>query len=169
MQILGRMLGAKTHKWDDNKDRGAPDGLWIFGSWCAFVFEAKTEKKPENNISLGDFRQASTHEDRVRAEHLITKSIPCFTIIISPKKAIVQEAAILDSANNIFYISHDEITKLSLDCAEALDKIRSIASSSSSEVLTEKILQEYKERNVCAESIKNRLTATKLKDLADVK
>jgi Type III restriction enzyme, res subunit len=169
IQMLGRMLGAKTYKWDDSKEQGAPDGLWIFGSWCAFVFEAKTDKKPENSISLGDFRQASTHEDRVRAEHLIARSIPCFTIIISPKKAIVQEVAILDSANNIFYVSHDEIIKLSLDCAEALDKIRSIASSSSSEVLTEKILQEYKERDVCAESIKNRLTATRIKDLSDVK
>jgi hypothetical protein len=169
LQMLGRMLGAKTYKWDDSKEQGAPDGLWIFGSWCAFVFEAKTDKKPENSISLGDFRQASTHEDRVRAEHLIARSIPCFTIIISPKKAIVQEVVILDSANNIFCISHDEIIKLSLDCAEALDKIRSIASSSSSEVLTEKILQEYKERDVCAESIKNRLTATRIKDLADVK
>lgn len=39
LDSLGRMLGANTHQWKDN---GAPDGLWIFGDWCAFVFEAKT-------------------------------------------------------------------------------------------------------------------------------
>jgi hypothetical protein len=41
LEVLGRMVGAKTHRWDGD---GAPDGLWIFEEWRAFVFEAKHEK-----------------------------------------------------------------------------------------------------------------------------
>ena len=85
LQILGKMLGAQTHRWDKD-EQGTPDGLWIFGSWCAFVFEAKTGENPDKTISLGTLRQANTHEARVRADNLLPNFIPCITVIISPKK-----------------------------------------------------------------------------------
>ncbi|HBB31474.1 MAG TPA: hypothetical protein DC064_06675, partial [Cyanobacteria bacterium UBA9273] len=66
LATLGEMLGAKSHQWTDD---GAPDGLWVFGSWHAFVFEAKTDESPEDGISLDTVRQARTHEQRVRADN----------------------------------------------------------------------------------------------------
>ena len=81
------------------------------------------------------------------------------------KKIIREEARKIEHARNTFYISHDEIIKISRECAEALGKIRSLVANNSQEVLTGKILHEYNSRNVSAENIKRRLTAVRLQDM----
>lgn len=164
LETLGKMLGAKTHRWDKS-DKGTPDGLWIFGSLFAFVFEAKTDGNSNRSISLDNLRQTNTHLDRAKADGLVPSHITCFTVLISPKGSIEKEARKLDVAGNICYVSHYEIIRISKDCAEALDRVRSFMQSSSREIITEKILEEYSLKNVFVENIKQRLTITKLKDL----
>jgi hypothetical protein len=165
LKMLGRMLGARTHQWSKNED-GTPDGLWVFGSWCAFVFEAKTNENPERKISLGTLRQAATHEQRVRADKLIPDFIPCITVIISYKQSIAEEAHKIENAQKIFHVSHDEIIKVFSDCAESLNKVRSIMPNNPQEIVAEKLLKEYNSKNVSAANIKERLTTTRLKNLS---
>jgi Type III restriction enzyme, res subunit/Helicase C-terminal domain len=164
LQILGKMLGAQTHRWDKD-EQGTPDGLWIFGSWCAFVFEAKTNENPDRAISLDTLRQANTHEARARADKLLSEFIPCITVVISPKVIIREEARKIETAQKVFYISHKEIIKISRECAEALGQVRSLVANNSQEVVTCKILDEYSSRNVSTESIKQRLTSVRLQDM----
>jgi len=160
LSALGQMLGARTHQW---KDDGAPDGLWIFGNWHAFVFEAKTDENSEGGISLKTVRQALTHQQRVRADNLIPPFMPCSTVVISPRTAIHNLAT--PHVEDIAYTSHDEIIKLFNDASIALERVRSSATGSTEETLQVNALQFYSERSVSLQSIKDRLLKRKLKDL----
>jgi hypothetical protein len=157
---LGKILGARTHQWSGD---GAPDGLWIFGNWHAFVFEAKTDENAEGGISLDTVRQARTHEQRVRADNLIPPFVPCSTIVISPRSRIHKLA--VPHAEDIAYISHNEVIKLFKDAAKALGRVRASAVGSTEEALQVKALQTYGEQSVGLRDVKDRLLNRKLKDL----
>jgi len=160
LNLLGQMLGARTHQWADD---GAPDGLWIFDSWCAFVFEAKTNEKPDGGISLDTVTQARRHEERVRADKLIPLFVPCFTIVISPRTSIHKLS--VPHVEEIFYISHNEVVKLFNDASLALERVRAAASGSTEEALQISALQVYSEKSVVPQNVKDRLLKIKLRDL----
>ena len=157
---LGKMLGAKSHQW---KQDGAPDGLWIFGEWCAFVFEAKTNEKPDKGISLDTVTQAGRHEVRVRADKLIPPFVPCFTVVISPRSTI--DTLSIPHLKDITYISHDNVISLFTDTASALERVRVSASGNAEETLHANALQFYKDKCVDMQNVKNLLMKKKLKDL----
>lgn len=157
---LGRILGAKTHQW---KEDGAPDGLWIFGDWCAFVFEAKTNEKPGKGISLDTVTQAGRHEVRVRVDKLIPTFVPCFTIVISPRSTI--DRLTLPHLKDINYVSHDEVIKFFTPAAAALQRVRIAASGNSEEALQANALQSYGDKAVAIQDVKAWLLSKKLKDL----
>jgi Rad3-related DNA helicase len=157
---LGKMLGAKTHQW---KEDGSPDGLWIFGDWCAFVFEAKTDEKPDSGISLSTVTQAGRHEVRVRSDKLIPTFVPCFTIVISPRSTIARLA--VPHLKDITYISHDETISFFTNTAIALERVRVSASGNSEETLQANALQFYNEKSIALPNVKAWLLKKKLKDL----
>jgi hypothetical protein len=163
LAILGKMLGAQTHQWQED---GAPDGLWMFGDWCAFVFEAKTEEKPHKGISLDTVTQAGRHEVRTRADKLIPTFMPCFTVVISPRTTLDKLA--LPHLKEISYMSHEDIVKLFNNTAMAFERLRASASGNSDEALLENALKFYSEKSVDLQSIQNLLTKTKLKSLSVV-
>ena len=161
LESLGKILGAKTHRW---KDKGSPDGLWIFGDWCAFVFEAKSDESPDSGIALSTVRQSGSHEDKVRADKLIPSFLPCFTVIISPR-ITVDTVALPHLKDKFYYISHNEIISLFKDAQIALERVRVLASSHTDEALQTNALQFYKDRSVDLKNVKDRLLTKKLKDL----
>ena len=160
LNSLGQMLGANTYEW---KDDGAPDGLWIFDSWCAFVFEAKTNESPDSGISLETVTQLRRHEERVRSDKLIPSFVPCFTVVISPRTSIHRLS--IPHIDETSYISHDEVIKLFHDASLALQRVRDSTNGSTDEALQTTALQVYSEKNVSLENIKDRLLKIKLKDL----
>lgn len=160
LATLGKMLGASSHQWTDD---GAPDGLWIFGNWHAFVFEAKTDENPEGGISLDTVRQSRTHEQRVRADKLIPAFVPCSTIVISPRATVHNLAT--SHIEDIAYLSHDDVIKLFSDVALALERLRASAPGSTEEALQENALQFYREKSVALQNVKERLLRRKLRDL----
>lgn len=160
LATLGNMLGASSHQWTDD---GAPDGLWVFGNWHAFVFEAKTDESPEGGISLDTVRQARTHEQRVRTDNLIPAFVPCSTIVISPRSTVHNLAT--SHVEDIAYLSHDDAIKLFSDVALALERLRASASGSTEETLQEIGFQFYKEKLVALQDVKERLLCKKLRDL----
>jgi hypothetical protein len=162
LELLGTMLGAKTHKWN-KKEQGKPDGLWIFGNWNAFVFEAKTEETPNDAISLDTVTQAGRHEQTVRADNLIPDFVSCSTIVISPRSKLDKIAE--PHAKDITYLSHQDVIELFKKTALALEKVRSSASKSSDEALKEYAIKVYSDYSIGMKDIKSLLTKTRLTDL----
>ncbi|PSB34716.1 hypothetical protein C7B69_05970 [filamentous cyanobacterium Phorm 46] len=160
LNSLGQMLGANTYQWPDD---GAPDGLWIFDSWCAFVFEAKTNESPDSGISLETVTQLRRHEERVRSDKLIPSFVPCFTVVISPRTSIHKLS--IPHIDETSYISHDEVIKLFHDASLALQRVRDSANGSTDEALQTTAIQVYSEKNVSLKNIKDRLLMIKLKHL----
>lgn len=118
LEALGRVLGAQVHRWDDE---GAPDGLWVFGEWNSFVFEAKTDAKA-HRLSLGYVRQARTHEERVRKDSLITASTPCRTVVVSPYDQVDKAAAM--HADDLFHVRQEHLLRLLSRARTALSNLR---------------------------------------------
>ena len=167
LESLGRMLGAKTHRWK-KKEQGKPDVLWIFGNWHAFVFEAKTEEgrteeTANSGISLGTVTQAGRHEATVRVEQHIPDFVPCSTVLISPRQKL-NESAIIHT-QEISYCSHDEMVKLFDRTASVLEFVRSFAPNNTEEDMMEYAIEVYSERNLGMQDIKNLLLKQKLDDL----
>lgn len=168
---LGRMLGAKTHKWT-SKEQGKPDGLWIFGNWHAFVFEAKTEEgKTEQTanygISLDTVTQSGRHEATVRYEKLIPDFVPCSTIVISPRTKLHQAAA--PHTEDISYLSHQDIIELFNKVASALQKVRSVATKKAEEELKEYAIKTYCDSSLSIQDIKTFLLKKRLDSLPKTK
>jgi hypothetical protein len=161
LATLGRMLGAKMYQ--KNKEDGAPDGLWIFGDWCAFVFEAKTNESSTGAISFDTLRQAGAHETTVRAGKLIPSFMPCFTVVISPRSAV--DKLSVPHLKDIAYVSHDEIISLFEKAAMVLERVRASASGNTDEALQVNALQFYSDRSIALQDIKTWLLKKKLKDL----
>ncbi|MFP5272463.1 DEAD/DEAH box helicase [Coleofasciculus sp.] len=171
LESLGRMLGAKTHKWK-KKEQGKPDGLWIFGNWHAFVFEAKTEEgrteeTANYGISLNTVTQAGRHETTVRAEGHIPDYVPCSTVLISPRQKL-NESAIIHT-QEISYCSHDEMVKLFDRTASVLELVRSFAPNNTEEDMMEYAIEVYSKRNLGMQDIKNLLLKQKLDSLPKTK
>lgn len=172
LALLGKMLGAKTHKWNDKKEQGKPDGLWIFGDWQAFVFEAKTEegkteKTANYGISLGSVTQAGRHEQTARTDKLLPNFVPCSTIVISPRKKLHENA--IHHTKDMTYLSHQDVIDLFNKTASALQKVRSSASKNTEEGLKEYALKVYKESLIGIQDIKNLLLKQKLAELPKTK
>jgi hypothetical protein len=158
---LGKMLGARTHQWLE--EEGAPDGLWIFGDWHAFVFEAKTDENQDKGISLKTVRQTATHEERVRADNLIPHFVPCSTILISPRNQLHSLA--VPHTKDISYLSHDDVIQLFKNTASALEQVRTCASGNTEEALKENAIRIYTEKSITMQNIKDLLLKVKLSDL----
>ncbi len=161
LAILGRMLGSKMY--EKKQEDGAPDGLWIFGDWCSFVFEAKTNEKPDGGISFDTLRQAGAHETTVRSDAFIPKYVPCFTVVISPRSTVDKLA--LPHLKDISYVSHDEIINLFEKAAKVIGKLRLSASGNTEEALKACALEFYCDQLIDLHHIKDWLLKKKLRDL----
>ena len=153
------MVGAKTHRWDDD---GAPDGLWIFEDWRAFVFEAKHEKAKA--VPLKTVRQARTHEERVRQDSLIPKSMPCATVIASVQTAL--DPAAKPHAADLRQIEPERILALFHRVATALRQVRTRAVDTGEEALQIEAVNLYRAEKVFMEDVAEELDRLRLADLS---
>lgn len=158
LSILGSMLGAHTYQW--NAD-GAPDGLWVYDQWNAFVFEAKCEKA--KLIPLKTVRQALTHEERVRTDKLIHSSVPCATVVIPTQTAIDPIAH--THAGSLFVASPDHVLTLLDRASKALRIVRARATGISEEMLQAEAEQTYKEEKIFMTDVADDLKSKKLADM----
>lgn len=159
----GKMLGARAHQWSDD---GAPDGLWIFGDWHAFVFEAKTDQKP-GTASLAVVRQAATHEARVRADKLIPDYTPCTTIIVSNHAAVDRLA--LPHVKEIRHVTQAGMVAMFRNAGLALEQVRTHAATLTDEALQAQAERMYREKGIGMAEVQAALERVFLRDLGSSK
>ena len=161
--MLGKMLGARTHQWSDD---GAPDALWIFGDWRAFVFEAKTDQKP-GAVSLAVVRQAATHEARVRADKLIPDYTPCTSVIVSNHTALDRLAK--PHVKDIRHMTQADVVAMFKKAAIALEQVRIHAATLTDEALQAQTERMYREKGVGMAEVQAALEGVFLRDLGSSK
>ena len=155
LAVLGQMVGARTHRWDDE---GAPDGLWVFDDWRAFVFEAKHEKAKA--VPLKTVRQALTHEERVRKDNLIPKSMPSTTVIASIQTILDPTAEL--HAGELRHIDPARILGLFNRAATALRQVRAQAVGVGEEALQIEAEAIFRAEKVFVEDVADELERVRL-------
>jgi len=163
LELLGRLLGANAKRFTED---GAPDGLWLFGDWQAFVFEAKTNEDQKGGISFDTVRQAKAHEQTVRSKKLLPDYVPCSTVIISPRTTLDKLA--LPHAGDIFYVSHTNMIALFDAASKAFEEVRTASVGNTDEVLREAFLQHYKSQKLSMQDTARTLQKKRLDSLAVV-
>jgi hypothetical protein len=160
LEVTGRLLGATATRFTGE---GEPDGLWVFGDWHAFVFEAKTDEKELPGVSLRTVRQAKSHEQTARSMKLLAPYTPCSTIIVSPRTALHRLA--VPHAAGLFYLSPSDVVGLFERAASAFGEVRTTAAECSLEVLRDNFTTTYQQEGLALPSLKKSLERVKLASL----
>jgi hypothetical protein len=160
LEVLGNLLGATSTRFTGE---GEPDGLWVFGDWHAFVFEAKTDEEEKAGVSLRTVRQTNSHEQTARAMKLIPPFVPCTTIIVSPRTALHRLA--VPHAGSLYYMSPANVTHLFEQAVAAFGQVRTTAGNCSQEVLRDNFSAVYQERGLSLHVLKKTLEEIKLSSL----
>lgn len=160
LEQLGRMLGARVHRWTETS---APDGFWSFDDWCGIVFEAKTDEAAEGPVSVSTVRQARTHIERVRSDGLLSDSVPCLTVLISPRERLHPDA--IPHVEDIYWVSHDAVVSLFESAQTALTTVRSRAGNQSDERLLDTARAVYGEAGASPTQLRTQFEACPLRNL----
>jgi len=160
LQVLGNLLGATSTRFTGE---GEPDGLWVFGDWHAFVFEAKTDEEEKSGVSLRTVRQAKSHEQTARSMKLLPPFVRCATIVLSPRTALHRLA--VPHATDVFYMSLDDVVRLFERAAKAFGDVRTTAGNSSQEVLRDNFNNTFQEHGLSLPALKTLLEKVKLSSM----
>ena len=164
LEWLGRFLGAKTKQWTND---GAPDGLWLYEGWAAFLFEAKTEEFSEGVIGLNSIRQANSHVLTARHDKSIPSSTPTYTAIISPRETLRADA--LPHVGELRLIGQQQVVELFDKVAGALEEVRMSAPDASAEQLRVKAIEVYQRCGLFPPQMRTLITSKALSGLRVVK
>jgi hypothetical protein len=158
LKALGQMLGAKATR---PTGAGAPDGLWVFDTF-AVVLEAKSDSRPEGDVSIETVRQTLTHEARVRADNQLG-GLPVDTLLITPQLTIDREAAKI--AGNVRVLTPADTLELLDAAATALGEIRAVATSTMNDSLASLITSVYVQRGLSPADLRKRVSGASLASL----
>jgi hypothetical protein len=102
LRELGDVLGFEAER---PRGTAAPDGAWRNGDRLWLLFEAKTEERPENQVSVTDARQAASHHDWVKAqlgweepERTLTTLVAYKTFVDPAAAAVARDVTLVDPA-----------------------------------------------------------------------
>jgi hypothetical protein len=158
LELLGRMLGAKTHRWNED---GAPDGMWLFENFTSMLFEAKQEKAEA--IALKTVRQARTHEERARHDKLIPAGVSCTTVIVS-RQAKLDRLGIPHAAD-LRKFTPQALLEIFERATRALREVRTFATTLTEEALQLRAEQIYRGEKVFLTDIVAQLSAARLVEM----
>jgi len=162
LTTLGRMLGFKTKTY--KKEQGAPDSVWWTEDGQRYVFEAKSDEKPEYPISYDTVRQANAHPTWL-ASH--DKDLPppraTTIVVVSPRTMLDDTGRAL--ASGMAYLSLKDVRRLFDDAAACLDKTRTSCVGISEDLMRETIIDEYAKAKLNGDALLQRIVGQQLDSL----
>lgn len=158
---LGRMLGCDATRFGGD---AAPDGLWLFTTGPALVFEAKTDEGPDLPLDAEIVRQANTHPTWIRSNYAGSEDLDLRKVVIS-HHATVQVAARGLVDGDMFHVSVDSVRQLFSEAATLLNEVRKRAYGLSEEELRTHINEVYRTGGLAHEKVRGRMTTHRVADL----
>jgi hypothetical protein len=148
LESVGQLLGFESVRPNATAD---PDGAWRDGDREWFLFEAKTEEKPTNSLSVGEVRQALTHHDWVRNNLLWENPARSLTCIVAYKEAIDKTAASL--AGELVLVDPALVRKIAASVIELHRELRGKARSCAQEELEASFSQAFEGRGLTSDEL----------------
>jgi hypothetical protein len=163
LQQLGRLLGYSSTK---PPGKGAPDACWQLENNVLFIFEAKSDEKQENSISISNCRQSSSHvqyaNDSPSYKNVDNKII----CLITCKKSIDKDA--VPHCKGVYYLHLSDTIKLFEKTKQMLIEARSILTSETNENNRELILEIMTRLELLPSDISTLITSRSIVELPQV-
>ena len=111
---LGRFIGLVAEQHDTNGE--GPDVLWLLPNNCGFVIEAKSRKKPKNELTKTQHGQLLVAAEWFKANYL---GYECVRVSMHPKNEALKNA----SADASHALTYENLAKLVTDARILLTEI----------------------------------------------
>jgi hypothetical protein len=148
LKELGELLGFEAERPSGN---APPDGAWRDGQQVWLLFEAKTEERPENAVSVSEARQAASHHDWVRAQLGWDRPERSLTALVSYKTSVDASAAAV--GRDVVLVGPGAIRELGSRAIALHREIRPRARGLSDEQLAAAIAEEFRSRRLRSEDL----------------
>ncbi|MCW3999519.1 MAG: DEAD/DEAH box helicase family protein [Candidatus Bathyarchaeota archaeon] len=148
MAELGLLLGFNSWKTDA---QATPDCIWQLGDEIAYLFEGKSEAKPENAISVDDCRQASGHLKWASVQPELKNCKAVRSILVTPRTIIDKNA--VPHANNLYFMTPSDMLSLFGKTKNLITCIRGVMTNEFDEEFKEKILSELVQNDLTPKAI----------------
>ncbi len=152
LEKLGKLLGFESTR---RTSTAAPDCAWRDGDEIWFVFEAKTDEKPNKPIAATQVRQALTHPTWVKENLGWEQPAETINALVTYKDEVEPAAAKL--AEQLRAVAPEVIRKLAAKTIELYREIRGRARGLSEEALAAHFAEGFKRAGLSTESLKSKL------------
>jgi hypothetical protein len=148
LRELGELLGFEAER---PTGTAPPDGAWRDGERLWLLLEAKTEERPENQVSVTEARQAALHYDWVKAqlgwdepERSVSVLVSYKTTVDSAAAAVARDTTLVDPA-----VIRDIASRAIAVFREARPRARAL----SDEELAATIAEEFRRRRLRSDDL----------------
>lgn len=159
LKELGELLGFEAER---PSGTAPPDGAWRDDQRLWLLFEAKTEERPENPVSVTEARQAASHYDWVKAQLGWEEPEGTLTALVSYKAAV--DAAAAAVAREVVLVEPAVIRELGSRAIELHREVRPRARALSDEQLAATIADEFRRRRLRSDELLAELQRRRVAD-----
>lgn len=148
LRELGELLGFEAER---PTGTAAPDGAWRDGQRVWLVFEAKTEERPENQVSVSEARQAASHYDWVKAQLGWDEPERSLSVLLSYKTTIDPAAAAV--AREVMLIDPAVVREIAARALAVHREVRPRARALTDEQLAATIADEFRRHRLRSDDL----------------
>jgi hypothetical protein len=161
LRSLGWLLGFEAIR---PEGQGGPDCIWRDGNTAWLIFEAKSEEQSTGELSVRTVRQASTHHRWVRQTFTWLEPAESLTVIVSPRKSIAKEAALI--AGEEALVTPEAVRSIGARSVRVLREIRAKARGQTEEQLVTEIASRFAADGLDTHSLVAELGTRRIRDIA---
>jgi hypothetical protein len=159
LKELGELLGFEAER---PPGTAPPDGAWRDGERLWVIFEAKTEERPENAVSVSEARQAASHHDWIKAELGWEEPSRSVTALVSYKQVVDSASAAV--ARDVMLIDPSILRDVADRVVALHREVRPRARGLTEEGLAATISVEFRRRRLESDDLISALTQRPLAD-----
>jgi hypothetical protein len=159
LRELGELLGFEAER---PAGTAAADGAWRDGERLWLLFEAKTEERPENEVSVSEARQAASHYDWVKGQLGWEEPESSLGVLVSYKTTIDPAAAAV--ARDVVLVDPNVVRNIAERAIAAYREVRPRARALGDEQLAATLAAEFRGRRLRSDHLLAELGTRRLAD-----
>jgi Helicase C-terminal domain len=159
LRELGELLGFEAER---PTGTAAPDGAWRDGERLWLIFEAKTEERPENPVSVTEARQAASHHDWIKGRLGWEEPEQSLSALVSYKTFVDPAAAAV--ARDVMLVDPVLIREIAARAIAVYREVRPRARALTDEQLAATLAAEFRRKRLRSDDLLGELGERRLAD-----
>lgn len=158
LKELGESLGAKSYKPEGSAHC---DSAWLWGNNLWITLEAKSEQKPEPDMSVNDIRQANTQLQALASNPSISYPPGSFSVLITDRTSIGEEAR-THALPHVYHVTTADIRAIAADATDAWSELAVWAQGRNKGDFFQKVGEVFAGHNCLPSQLSDRLRANRI-------